>query len=229
MMKRIGVFGGMFDPVHNGHMTIARHAVKLLNLDHLYLVPCHIPNHRSAAHCSGSTRMEMLALASKSDDAISADAFELESGDTSYTVSTMREFQRRFPEASLVFVLGADSLASIKQWHEWEALLDLCHFFAFSRAGHVFADQHIDKQKVVTSCAALFSTDTGNIWLNEDFQMAMSSTQVRDAIANAYLGSKALSAEACSQEEGFSELSESLDLLVLNYIKQNNLYRSSNT
>ena len=90
MKSRLGVLGGMFDPIHNGHVEAARFACQLLSLDLVKMIPCHIPNHRDSAVSNTTHRLNMLRLAIGSDGRLEPDDIELRKNRVSYSVETMR-------------------------------------------------------------------------------------------------------------------------------------------
>src|SRR5690606_2685035 len=110
---RIGVMGGMFDPVHSGHLQVALTAWHLLELDQLRLVPCHVPNHRAPATATSAQRLEMLQLAAAREPRLRVDAREMERDGISYTVDTLASLRNDFPSSALVLVLGMDAFAGL--------------------------------------------------------------------------------------------------------------------
>lgn len=131
--RRIGVLGGMFDPVHLGHLELARVALEELALDELRMVPCHLPNHRAPAAASAQARLTMLSLATQDDPRILVDDRECRSQETSYTVDTLLSLHAQFPAATLVLVLGEDAFAGLEHWHRWQRILELANVLVVSR------------------------------------------------------------------------------------------------
>lgn len=136
-MRRIGILGGMMDPVHTGHLSCARAALDA-GLERVLLAPCSAPVHRAAPLASPQERLEMCALAAEDDARMEVSAVELRGGPC-YAVDTVRLLQGQFPGAELVWVLGADKLPSLPQWRGAETLFRLCSFFVCPRPG---ADAH---------------------------------------------------------------------------------------
>ena len=131
---RIGIYGGSFNPVHNGHIHLALTAVRELELDKLYFVPSKISPHRSSAeYAPDGDRLEMLRLACKADNALDVCDYELKTDRVSYTVYTVREFRRRFPEAELYLLVGSDMLMIFDEWKSFEEILRECTLAAVSR------------------------------------------------------------------------------------------------
>jgi nicotinate-nucleotide adenylyltransferase len=132
----IGILGGTFDPVHNGHLDLARAAQQALSLDELWLMPCRVPPHRTAPHASAAHRFAMAALAASSFPHMLVSDLEMTSDAPSYTVDTLDRLGRRGADMSRVFVItGADAFAGIASWRAFPAVLDRCHFAVVSRPG----------------------------------------------------------------------------------------------
>jgi len=136
-LRRIGVLGGTFDPVHLGHLGAAEVARSTLALDEVLVVPSHIPPHRLAQpDASGYHRFAMVALAVASARGLAASDVELVREGRSYTATTLRGLHRRgFSPSQLFFITGADAFAEIATWHEYPAVLDLGHFVVIARPG----------------------------------------------------------------------------------------------
>ncbi|WP_153556625.1 nicotinate-nucleotide adenylyltransferase [Roseimaritima sediminicola] len=133
---RIGIFGGSFDPVHHGHLLIALRAWEQLHLDHVRMIPAaQSPLKPPGTHAAASERLEMLRLATGGTDCLVVDDRELRRGGVSYTVDTLQELRDGEPSAEWFLVVGADSLASLPQWHRPERLLRLATLAVVRRGG----------------------------------------------------------------------------------------------
>jgi nicotinate-nucleotide adenylyltransferase len=134
--ERIGVFGGSFDPVHMGHLTIAQDAVEQLELDRLIFVPAAVPPHKQGRTLAdGRYRFEMLQLATESNLSFEVSDMELQRGGVSYTFDTMTQVQFEHPGAELFFIVGIDSLTILHTWRNVEQLLEMCTVVPFARGG----------------------------------------------------------------------------------------------
>lgn len=143
---RIGVFGGSFDPVHLGHLWIAEAAREALELSELRWVPAaQSPLKPSGTIASASQRVTMLQLALAGWEGHLIDDRELRRGEVSYTVDTMRELRNELPDVEWFLILGSDSLASIRQWHEPEKLLQLAVLAVVRRGGDPEPDYSVLK------------------------------------------------------------------------------------
>jgi nicotinate-nucleotide adenylyltransferase len=182
---RIGIMGGMFDPVHRGHLAAATAALDALGLESLHLVPCAQPNHRQAAIADGQQRLAMLQLAAGLDERLQVDDREIRRPGVSYAVDTLASFSEQYPDADLVFVLGWDSFLSLPCWHRWQDMFAFAHFCAVSRPGVTEPVPEALAQEMavraVTSSEVLFSRHSGNILVLDGVQVDVSSTQLRQA------------------------------------------------
>lgn len=138
---RIGIFGGSFDPVHLGHLLIALSSQEALHLDQVRWVPAaQSPLKPVGPVASEAQRLEMLRLACGGTPEFVIDDREIRRGGTSYTVDTMETFAAEFPDSERFLLMGADSLASIQQWHQPQKLLQLCTLAVLQRGGHAAID-----------------------------------------------------------------------------------------
>ncbi|OEZ00267.1 MULTISPECIES: nicotinate-nucleotide adenylyltransferase [Stenotrophomonas] len=139
-------YGGTFDPVHQGHMAIARAARDQLQVA-VRLLPAADPPHRPAPGANATQRAEMLALAIDEEPGLLLDLRELERARRqpdvpSYTVDTLRELRGELgPRQPIAWLVGADSLLGLTGWHEWEALFELAHFIVADRPGSPLQQQ----------------------------------------------------------------------------------------
>ncbi len=137
-MRQIGFFGGTFDPVHNGHMAVARAAIEQLYLDELLFIPAASPPHKSDQHITPfSGRVAMLELALADEERFSVSTIEAERGGPSYTIDTLTLFRKRLgPDASFYFIIGLDAFAEITTWKKYRKLLADYNFVVIDRRSH---------------------------------------------------------------------------------------------
>ena len=135
---RIAVYGGTFDPVHNGHLEVARRILKLFTLDEVLFMPAHVAPHKQRATVSSAVhRYAMLALATQTDDRLRISTLELDAREPAFTVDTIARLRERFGDTTrLFFLMGADSWAEIGTWRDWERLLQLCDHIIVTRHGY---------------------------------------------------------------------------------------------
>ncbi len=136
-MTRLGLLGGTFDPIHMGHLDVARASADALGLEEVRLTPLHIPSHRPGPAASPYHRFAMVSLAAATDPRFVASDGDLARGGASYTADTLRQVQQQgWAAGQLFFLTGADAFAEIATWKDYPALLDLAHFVVCSRPGH---------------------------------------------------------------------------------------------
>ena len=137
MAPRIGVLGGTFDPIHLGHLSVARQAADSLGLGRVLLLPSRTPPHRPVDPSAPAFhRFAMVALAAAADSRLVASDLELNREGPSYTADTLRALRATGIEGwQIFFITGADAFAEIATWREYPAVLDLAHFAVCSRAG----------------------------------------------------------------------------------------------
>ncbi len=136
--KRIAIYGGTFDPVHVGHLEVAREVAELFEIDELRFVPATIAPHKLTLEVTGAIhRYAMLALATQDDPDFCVSTFELEAPDRRYTIDTLAHFQAEVGESGdLFFVMGADSWSEITTWRQWERLLEMVNHIVVTRPGY---------------------------------------------------------------------------------------------
>lgn len=133
--RRIGVFGGTFDPVHAGHLAVARAAAARCGLDLVLLMPALAPPHKEQPLASYSHRLAMLEAAVADDPALAVSLLEAERQPPSYTVDTLRELHRRLGAREFYLILGADMFAEIRLWYRYTELFRLAHLIVVARPG----------------------------------------------------------------------------------------------
>ncbi len=133
---KIGLFGGSFDPVHLGHLLVARAAREELGLDKLCFIPAaQSPFKPAVTHAPAPQRLRLLRLALAGETAAEIDDLEIRRGGVSYTVDTLRHYAEKFPGAELFYLIGADQVALLPQWHEAGELARLAQFVVAPRPG----------------------------------------------------------------------------------------------
>ena len=175
---RIGILGGSFDPVHEGHIGLARDALVQARLDRVFLIPTRLqPFKLDRTPASGEDRMEMLRLALADDPAIEPCDYELQQDSVSYTYLTLRYMQEKFgPDARLYFITGADSILILDTWMKAEELLTSYSFIAGSRPGYR-DDAFLQK---IADIHERFGTEIIRI---ENRQYDISATEIRQRLA----------------------------------------------
>lgn len=210
-MHSIAIFGGTFDPIHNGHLQVSLSIQTHFNFNFYFFVPCKIPVLKAPTLASNEQRVEMIKLALKNQQPFKLDLREIERNTPSYMVETLQSFREDYPEASITLILGFDAFLSLTHWHQWEKIVTLAHLLVINR--DEFAKHHLperledflknhqtqDKEKLLTSKA-------GAIYLFDAGTYDISSTKVREEIKKG------------------ADLKAKLPLEVWEYIKRQGLY-----
>jgi nicotinate-nucleotide adenylyltransferase len=133
-MKRLGLFGGTFDPVHVGHLDVAEAARRALGLDEVLLMPANVPPHRASPRASAPHRFAMAALAIANREGLGLLDLEMLSQEPSYTTTTLDRLEARgMNTRELFLIMGADAFRDIGTWKDYPAILDRCQFVVVSR------------------------------------------------------------------------------------------------
>lgn len=134
--RRVGILGGTFDPIHNGHLDVARAAQAALHLTELHVMTANVPPHRRQPIASASDRFAMVNLAVNEHPGWHASDLELHAPGPSYTSETLGRFHARgYAPRELCFVIGADAFADVGTWHDYPRILDAANFAVVSRPG----------------------------------------------------------------------------------------------
>jgi nicotinate-nucleotide adenylyltransferase len=137
---RVGVLGGTFDPLHEGHLAAGHAAMAVLALDRLIFVPSNVPPHRpDSPRASGYHRFQMVKLGVDGTPGWTASDLELARGGSSYTVDTLSALRHLDPTSQFFFITGADAFAEVATWRRYPEVLDLAHFVVIARTGISFA------------------------------------------------------------------------------------------
>ncbi len=144
--RRIGLYGGTFDPVHHGHLSIARKLIELFALDEVMLIPAHVPPHKRDARISPAWhRYAMLALATQGDARLCISTIELDAPERPYTIDTLRRIKSSYhtEDARSFFIMGADSWAEIVTWYEWERVVSEVEIVVVTRPDYEITTSHV--------------------------------------------------------------------------------------
>ncbi len=200
-MRKIGLFGGSFNPPHKGHLHLAEILHDSLALDEVRLIPAKIPPHKSDRdYAPAENRLEMCRLMAEAHDWLTADDFELTQKQISYTYYTAKHFAKTCPEDRLYLLAGGDMLASFTEWYRWKDILQMVTLACIAR-------EEGEYQKLLPYAENL--RQTGEIILVNAESFAVSSTKIRDMLRKN---------QNCS-----CYLSQN----IVKYIKEKNLYTGS--
>ncbi|MBE7040258.1 MAG: nicotinate-nucleotide adenylyltransferase [Ruminococcaceae bacterium] len=197
-MKRTGLFGGTFDPVHKGHIMVAEIAKKEMDLDEVIFVPAGNPPHKTDKKIAdGKDRLNMLLLATGDIPYFKVCDAEIKKKEKSYSVDLIKHFKEKLQETELFFIIGADSLYNLPTWYNYEELMQMTNFIVISRPE--------------TNKSSLLDKFSGNekpmrAFFIDDVSIDISSTEIRKMLKSG------------------ADTEKYLDKSVLNYIRANRLY-----
>lgn len=134
-MKRLGIYGGTFDPIHHAHLILAREAREQLKLDAVIFVPAAVSPFKNASATPAETRWLMLRAAIQGEAGFAADDCELRRPPPSYTFDTVTYFRGRERDAEIFYLVGDDNVAGLPRWHRFAELEKLAQFVVLDRSG----------------------------------------------------------------------------------------------
>ncbi len=147
-MRKIGVYGGTFDPIHHAHLILARDALEMVALEQVIFVPAAVSPHKlNSTAAPAEARLEMLRAAVESETRFAVDESELRRPPPSFTVDTIESFAAAHPEAEIYYLLGSDNLPGLPAWHRFDDLRKLVKFVVLSRGPATAENGHITVQR----------------------------------------------------------------------------------
>ncbi|MCF1765844.1 nicotinate-nucleotide adenylyltransferase [Corynebacterium argentoratense] len=165
-VRRIGIMGGTFDPIHNGHLVAGSEVADLFDLDRVIFVPTGQPWQKSdRVVSSAEDRYLMTIVATAPNPRFRVSRVDIDRGRPTYTVDTLRDIKAQFPDAQLYFITGADALAQIMTWRDWESMFDLAEFVGVTRPGYKLEESFLPPEAqervhlVEVPALAISSTD----------------------------------------------------------------------
>lgn len=215
--RPLGVLGGTFDPIHCGHLELAREVREALDLPTILLVPAGDPPHRGAPVAPARHRLAMVELAVKDHPGLEVDGREISRRGPSYTVLTLEELRAERPFQSLALIVGADAFLGLPGWHRWRDLFSLAHLVVVARPGldldaALRGDLAIEwRSRLTDDARALENPPGGRIYRQSITPHAISATAIRAALSRGRA----------------ADLRNMVPPAVLAYIGRNHLYHSS--
>jgi nicotinate-nucleotide adenylyltransferase len=185
----IGILGGTFDPIHNGHLRLAVEAFEQCRLGEVHFIPCGTPPHRPVPHASATDRLHMVQLAVHNNPAFLADQRETYRTDACYSVDTLTELRSEFgSQQSLCLLLGSDAFVNLHTWHKWTELFGLAHIIVMQRPGQPLGNLlakadpallHEYTTRMAPSPKVLHESPAGHIVVLNIPALEISSTDIR--------------------------------------------------
>ena len=187
-MRKIGIFGGSFDPVHYGHLRPALEVLEALSLDSMRFIPSSRPPHREAPQASPAMRLAMLKAGIADEPRFQVDDRELKRATPSYTFDTLAELKTEYPRDRLVLMVGLDAFLGFTTWHRWKEILELAHLVVAHRPGSAL-DARGDiamlvQEREADDAQALLDREAGHIMLLPVTQLEISSSRLREMVAH---------------------------------------------
>lgn len=183
----IGILGGTFDPVHNGHLRLALETAELLGLGEVRLVPNGQPPHRGTPGAPAERRAHWVGLATAPEPRLTVDDRELRRGGRSYTVDTLADMHAEWPNTPLCLIMGRDVFAELPSWHDWRRLFELAHIVLIDRSGEqpaLAAEAEAELAvRQVDKAAVLATMRAGAIIPIQPPTLAVSASHIRHLIA----------------------------------------------
>jgi len=213
-MRLIGILGGTFDPIHNGHIRLAIEVLEKLKLDEVKLIPANIPPHRPTPFASSADRKKMIKLAISDEKKLSIDLREIENGNISYTVNTLKSLRDEFSDDILFLIIGVDVFNMIDGWKEWQSLLNYTHIIVANRSSD--NEENISNalkkwrnENKIDDINFLTSALSGYIYCIDTPIVEISSRMIRKYYTK------------------YKNIEKYLPSNVITYIKENNLYKDN--
>ena len=185
MPRIIGIFGGTFDPAHNGHVLTISELLEKLPFEKILVIPNFKPPHRESSQVSYKHRYAMTSLAFKDIPKTTVDCREYLREGPSYAIETVKEVMTKEEEARVVMIVGSDSFVDIHSWHKWKELIDLVDFVVMKRPGSPLSKNKKAKDLVNLEGFKkdLFEDRQLNIFEIEVAPFKISSSSIREKIA----------------------------------------------
>ncbi|MBP7791890.1 MAG: nicotinate-nucleotide adenylyltransferase [Candidatus Goldbacteria bacterium] len=196
--KKIGMFGGTFNPPHVGHLLIGRNVMKEFNLNKIIFIPAYIPPHKQTnSVIDAKHRLKMVELMIENEPGFLVSDFEIKKQEVSYTIDTMRYFISDFPDKEFYFIVGSDNFYYIETWKDYKNLLNIMNFIIYLR-------RNFTKEKILEKHKGIINDRI--FWSKSDY-IDVSSSEIRTRIKNG---------ENCIEDVGEK---------VWDYILKNKLYK----
>lgn len=187
LTQPIGLLGGTFDPVHQGHIQIAHEILQAYHLAEVRFIPCWQPVHRSAPIATPEQRLAMLSYALKNEPALKLDDCEIKRKGLSYTIDTIEFLRQQFPSAPLCLIIGADAWHGFPEWHRYQDILRLAHVIIATRPNHELSrsgkSADLLQQYQTENKSVLQASLAGNIFVHSLTAIDISATAIRDQLA----------------------------------------------
>lgn len=208
--KPIGILGGTFDPIHLGHIEIAKLLLNDLNLHNIHFIPNNASPLREKTIADSQHRLAMVKIAVAPYPQFLANDIEIARPAPSYTIDTVKALRKSIPDQPLCLIMGADVFHHFNEWHQWEKIPEYVHMLVVTRIDHITSQplwmKEFLKKRQTLDSQDLFTSPSGKIYFHRIKPINISGTDIRRKIA-----------------EG-KDVSNELPKKVLDYIQQHHLY-----
>jgi nicotinate-nucleotide adenylyltransferase len=219
--KRVAVFGGTFDPIHLGHLSVAGALLEDFHFDEVLFVPAHIAPHKRGQEVTGGIhRYAMLALATQDREELKISTIELDSPDKPYTVETLNRLQEGSTK-NLFFIMGGDSWNEITTWRNWEKVLTMVSHLVFTRPGFSLRTDHVT-QSLAERIVDMRGWSISRVRDEFNSPMKQSSIYFTDRIMNEISSTTVRN----GLKSGSAEIKDLVPKSVGEYIRKYGLYRN---
>ncbi len=210
MKKIIGIYGGTFDPIHNGHLHVAKELLFQFPMKEILFIPCFEPVHRQAPIASPEQRLSMCKLALENETQLRVDDREIQRQGKSYMIDTLKSLAKDYPNTPLALIIGADSFETFHTWKSWKNIFNYAHVIIVNRPQSL-SPQHAELNQMISECTTndihqLTHESSGLLYFAQIPPSPVSATKLRE------LASSGKDISACVPKK------------VLNYIQSNKIY-----
>ena len=175
---KIGIFGGAFNPVHNGHIKLAENYFNELELDKLIFIPTAVPPHKASSNLvPAQMRLDMLKLAIGDNKNFDISLIEFERDGKSYTYDTLKQLEKKYHGCEFYLIIGADQFLSFHLWYKWQDILKMVTLCTAAR------ENEEEKQKIKEYAQRLEGMDDGKFYLLKAPVIRVSSSEVREKLS----------------------------------------------
>ena len=219
MVKNIGILGGSFDPIHVGHLNMAKEALKYLSLDKIYLDPNKCPYYKDNAKVSDNDRINMIKLSINHETNIEISELEINNENYLSTYEVLKILNEKYPDTIFTFIMGMDSFLNLHKWRHAEEIINLANLAVLMRPGFILnleelppLQQKLYQEAIILEKESLImnfkDTKKHKLYLIKGIEVNISSSFIRENL----------------KTQNYDKLTNFLTQETLNYIKEHNLY-----
>jgi len=190
--RRVAYYGGSFDPIHHGHLSVAHALLDQFELDEFVFIPAfHAPHKVRLKPTSAYDRYTMLCIVTQNESKITVSKMEIEMPERPYSVETLTRLKVERPDDEIFFVMGADSWMDIKTWRDWEKVLSISNHIVVTRPGYQINSEHVTDEirSRIVDFRSGNSTNQANgahtIYFTDSVNLDISATEIRAKVRNA--------------------------------------------